>query len=157
MIETMLSQEELSDFKNNVNFLNQVNELYHYIQLPLKMNDRHANGELHVFSKKRSKMSKDDDLTALLHLSMEYLGNIDIFLSLRGEHLNTRFCLEKEEMIDFIEEHIENLNLRLTDKGYTTNTEVSKMVSSQNNVVKTILGEKNDIRLLSKQSFDARA
>lgn len=165
-LETLLKENGKSDtafsktvtqIKNNVNFLNQVNELYHYIQLPLKMNDRHANGELHVFSKKRSKMSKDDDLTALLHLSMEYLGNIDIFLSLRGEHLNTRFCLEKEEMIDFIEEHIENLNLRLTDKGYTTNTEVSKMVSSQNNVVKTILGEKNDIRLLSKQSFDARA
>ena len=165
-LETLLKENGKSDtafsktvtqIKNNVNFLNQVNEVYHYVQLPLKMNDRHANGELHVFTKKRSQTSKDDNLTALLHLSMEYLGNIDIYLSLQGEHLNTRFCLEKEEMIDFIEEHIENLNLRLSGKGYITNTEVRKMDSSQNNVIKTILDEKNDMRLLSKQSFDARA
>ncbi len=147
----------VTQIKSNVNFINQVNELYHYIQLPLKMNDRHANGELYVFSRKNKPTTGEDNLTALLHLSMDNLGNMDIFLTLKGEHLNTRFCLEKEEMIDFIEQHIDELNNRLSKKGYNTTTQVSKMVTSQSNVIKTILGEEQNTRLLSTQSFDARA
>lgn len=149
--------KEVTQLKSNVEFMNQINEAYHYIQLPLKMNNSQANGELYVYSRKKSKETDNGKLTALLHLSMEHLGNMDIFLSLEQDKLSTKFSLEKEEMLDFIEEHIDELNARLNKKGYVTDTKVSVMEKKEQDVIHTILQEEPEPRILSKQSFDARA
>jgi len=143
--------------KDNMSFMNQVNDLYNYIQLPLKMADSQANGDLYVYAKKRGKNEEGEPLTALLHLSMETLGNMDIFLKLDAGKLSTKFCLEKEEMIDFIEAHIDELNARLIEKGYNIDTQVGKMDDVNRNIVDDIRGESSQIRLLSTQTFDARA
>lgn len=149
--------KDVSNIKNNVNFMNQINEMYNYVQLPLKMADQHANGELYVYTKKKNKQNQDEPLTALLHLSMEYLGNMDIFLKLDNGKLSTKFCLEKEENIDFIESHIDELNKRLVDKGYNSEIKVSQMDNSRDNVIDTIRNEKNGVLILSEKGFDARA
>ena len=143
--------------KNNIDFINQMNDLYNYVQLPLKMADEHANGDLYVYSRKKSAHDTDEPLTALLHLSMETLGNMDIFLKLEGDRLSTRFCLEKEEYIDFIEEHIDELNVRLEKKGYKTNTSVSKSDDSDRDIVNDITGNRDNVNVISDVSFDARA
>ena len=150
-----------SDMKGNMNFMNQINELYNYVQLPLKMNNTHTNGDLYVYAKKRGKsIENSGELTALLHLSMEKLGNVDIFLTLRlGNNLSTKFTLEKEEMIDFIEQNIDILNERLMKKGYSVSgTQVEKSEDSvkEESVIDRITGDENRI-ILSTQSFDARA
>lgn len=146
-----------SGMKQNITFMNQVNELYNYVQLPLKMNNGQANGDLYVYAKKRSaSKNADDKLTALLHLSMEVLGNMDIFLTLQDGKLSTKFCLEKEENIDFIEAHIDMLNDRLMKKGYNVETYVSAQSDSDTNVIDRIVNEEKVV-LLSTQSFDARA
>lgn len=38
----------------NIDFIEQINQMYTYVQLPLKMEQRQANGELYVFTNKRS-------------------------------------------------------------------------------------------------------
>ncbi len=65
--------------------MNQINEMYHYVQLPLKMNQEGANGDLYVYKRKQQKTGEDGKLTALLHLSMPVLGNMDVFLSLENQ------------------------------------------------------------------------
>ena len=91
---------------------------------------------------------------------MEKLGNVDIFLTLRlGNNLSTKFTLEKEEMIDFIEQNIDILNERLMKKGYSVSgTQVEKSEDSvkEESVIDRITGDENRI-ILSTQSFDARA
>lgn len=149
---------DLTGMRNNVDFMNQLNEMYNYIQLPLKMADKHANGDLYVYAKKRSLSRTDADgpLTALLHLSMEYLGNMDIFLKLENEKLSTNFKMEKEENIDFIESHIDELNKRLTAKGYNSDIHVSRADTESMSVIDCIRSESPQITLLSKKGFDAR-
>ena len=151
-----------SDMKGNMNFMNQINDLYNYVQLPLKMNNTHANGDLYVYAKKRGKsIENSGELTALLHLEMEKLGNVDIFLTLRtGNNLSTKFTLEKEEMIDFIEQNIDILNERLMKKGYSiSRTQVAKSdeKAKDESVIDRITGDENNRIILSTQSFDARA
>lgn len=151
----------VSNLRDNTNFMNQINELYNYVQLPLKMNDAQANGDLYVYARKKGRglSGEDGKLTALLHLSMEHLGNMDIFLTLKdGQSLSTKFTLEKEEMIDFIESHIDELNNRLIKKGYNLGTTfVGKKDEEESDVITNIVkGDGNNI-LLSTQSFDARA
>lgn len=151
----------VTNLRENTNFMNQINELYNYVQLPLKMNDSHANGDLYVYARKKGRGTGGEDgkLTALLHLSMENLGNMDIFLTLKeGQNLSTKFTLEKEEMIDFIESHIDELNERLIKKGYNLGTTfVGKKDESDSNVIENIVKADGDNILLSTQSFDARA
>lgn len=151
--------KSMSGMKNNINFMNQMNELYNYVQLPLKMAGGQAQGDLYVYAKKhgQNQKSESEPLTALLHLSMEYLGNMDIFLKLSEGKLNTDFSLEKEEMIDFIEAHIDELNRRLIDKGYNVSTKVGKLDDNTKNVIDEIRSESPSVSILSNQSFDARA
>ena len=147
---------EVSNVKNNIQFMNQINELYHYVQLPIKMNDEHANGDLYVYKRKNAKTGEDGKLTALLHLSMPTLGNMDIFLSLEEGRLSTRFCLEKEEMIDFIEANIDRLNERLIKKGYQVQTSVTAGMKEEKTVIEHIMESELPIPIMTSQSFDAR-
>ena len=151
--------KDVSQIKNSVDFMNQINELYNYVQLPLKMAGGQANGDLYVYAKKRSSRGDDSDepLTALLHLSMEALGNMDIFLKLQNEKLSTKFCLEKEELIDFVEAHIDELNERLIEKGYNIDTSVGKLEDKERTVIDNIKSESPQVTILSNQTFDARA
>ncbi|MBR3636111.1 MAG: flagellar hook-length control protein FliK [Lachnospiraceae bacterium] len=156
--ETALAKD-VSQIRNNVDFMNQINELYNYVQLPLKMAGAQANGDLYVYAKKKNSAQRDADepLTALLHLSMDALGNMDIFLKLQNEKLSTKFCLEREELIDFVEEHIDELNERLIEKGYNIDTTVGKLEDKERTVIDNIKSESPQISVLSTQAFDARA
>ncbi len=149
----------MTNMKENTTFMNHINDMYNYVQLPLKMNEAQANGDLYVYARKKGRSGEGEDgrLTALLHLSMEHLGNMDIFLTLtEGQKLNTKFTLEKEEMIDFIASHIDELNARLEKKGYNVGTVVTHKDGPDKTVIENITGDENNI-LLSTQSFDARA
>lgn len=152
-------QKSLSQIRDNMNFMNDINEMFNYVQLPLKMADSQANGDLYVYRRNNGKQftGEEESLTALLHLSMETLGNMDIFLKLEQEKLSTKFCLEKEEMIDFIESHIDELNVKLIKKGYNIDTSVGKLEGKESNVIDLINGKKEEVMILSNQTFDARA
>ena len=148
--------KEVATVKSNIQFMNQINELYHYVQLPIKMNDGHANGDLYVYKRKNAKTGEDGKLTALLHLSMPTLGNMDVFLSLEEGKLSTRFCLEKEELIDFIEANIDRLNERLMKKGYQVQTSVTSGAGEEKTAIEHIMENELPIPVMTSQSFDAR-
>lgn len=148
--------KEVSTVKSNIRFMNQINQLYHYVQLPVKLNDAHANGDLYVYKRKNAKTGEDGKLTALLHLSMPTLGNMDVFLSLEEGRLSTRFYLEKEELIDFIEANIDRLNERLIKKGYQVQTTVTAGAQEDKNVIEHIMENELPVPVMTSQSFDAR-
>ncbi len=149
--------KEVTTVKSNIQFMNQINELYHYVQLPLKMNEDNAQGDLYVYKRKHAKTGEDGKLTALLHLSMPTLGNMDVFLSLEDQKLSTRFCMEKEEMIDFIEANIGQLNERLIKRGYQVQTTVTASTKEEEkSVIEEIMQSESSIPILTSQSFDAR-
>lgn len=109
----------MTSVKNNLEFMNDLNHQMAYLQIPVKFQEGEAKGDLYVYTNKRSLAGKNDELTALLHLDMEHLGPMDIYVKLsNGNHVSTNFCLESEEMLDFIYEHIDLLTERLNKKGY---------------------------------------
>ncbi len=118
------SAQQLSD---NVNFMNQLNEFVNYVQLPLKMAGEDANGELYVYTNKKNLADKDGNYSAFLHLDMEHLGPMDVYVTMRDHtKVSTNFYLESEEMLDFIGSHMDELTKRLTEKGYNTSTKVTQ-------------------------------
>lgn len=107
----------LNNIRNNVEFMNDLNRNMTYFQMPVKFSENNANGELYVFTNKKKLAKKGDDVSALLHLDMEHLGPMDIYVKLKGKNVSTNFCLESEEMLDFVYAHIDQLNDRLEKLG----------------------------------------
>ena len=122
----------LQNIRENVEFMNQMNQMFQYVQLPLKLSGSQAQGELYVYTNKRNLAQKDGMLTAILHLDMEYLGSMDINIALntKTEQVTTRFCIE-EEAISLMEEHMEELTERLVKKGYHSQTCFEKRESGK--------------------------
>lgn len=126
------SGNALQNIRENVEFMNQMNQMFQYVQLPLKLSGSQAQGELYVYTNKRNLAKKDGLLTAILHLDMEHLGNMDINISLNmnTEQVMNKFYLE-EDSVDLLEEHIEELTERLVKKGYHSQTTFEKRISEK--------------------------
>lgn len=122
----------LQNIRENVEFINQMNQMFQYVQLPLKLSGSQAQGELYVYTNKRNLAKKDGMLTAILHLDMEYLGNVDVNITLdtNTEQVTTRFYME-EETVTLLEEHMEELTERLMKKGYQSQAYFEKRESEK--------------------------
>jgi len=150
------------NISDNVTFMNELNQVVTYVQLPLLMNNKSAHGDLYVYTNKKSLKDNDGNISALLHLDMDNLGPMDIYVALTNKtKLNTHFYLKDEATIDFIEEHIDYLNRRLTDKGYDMNVDVSVKDTKNGSLNMADEFMKDDPAKVhmsaSKFSFDVRA
>ena len=121
-----------SQVHGNLEFMNQMNQIYHYVQLPLKMSGQNANGELYVYANRKNLRDPDAELTAFLHLDMEQLGSTDVSVRMQNRSVRTNFYLEDDASYDLVEKHLEVLNKRLKSKGYQSSI--------------TVTHEKKDIR-----------
>ena len=55
--------EALADnIRGNIEFMNQINEAYTYMQVPLRMNEGNASGQLYVYTNKKSISLPDKEL-----------------------------------------------------------------------------------------------
>lgn len=116
----------VENMNKNLKMMNAVNEFVNYVQLPLKLINQNTQGDLYVYTKKKNLGKNGEELTAMLHLDMEYLGSIDVMVKMKEKKVSTNFILETEELLDFIEEHIDLLNQRLEEKGYSVSSTVKK-------------------------------
>ena len=135
VMEKMSENSELSDkagdisksmesIKSNIDFMNDLNKNMTYFQMPLRFSQSDANGELYVFTNKKALAQGTDNVSALLHLDMENLGPVDVFVRLNKKNVSTNFCLESEELLDFVYSNIDKLNARLKALGYNTTFEM---------------------------------
>ena len=148
----------VSNLSGNIDFMNQMNQMFTYIQLPLKLQSQEANGELYVYTNKKNLAKKDGEVSALLHLDMEHLGSVDVYVSMKDTKVSTQFRLKDDSALDLIAGHIDLLNERLNKRGYTMNASfVKKTDEETGSVMEEILKQDKNISILSGYSFDARA
>lgn len=122
---TPQSEKNVDNLKNNINFMNELNRNLMFMQMPIKFSDSEGNGELYVFSNKKKLQYDPDNISAMLHLDMENIGPLDIYVKLiHKTNLTTNFVLESDEMLDFIYAHIDKLEKRLSELGYNTHFEM---------------------------------
>ena len=164
ILETLSGKEDFAlaksaqNLKANVDFMNQMNQMFQYVQLPLKFAEGNANGELYVYGNGKKLSLEDGNVSALLHLDMEHLGTVDIHVEMNPEkQVKTNFYFEDEAMLDFIYEHIDILNERLEKRGYGPVTNVQMRDDTTKTPVSEIFEKKEETPILLKtQAFDAR-
>lgn len=146
----------VSNVTGNIDFMNQLNQMFTYVQLPLKMHSQNANGELFVYTNKRSLAKKDGSVSALLHLDMEHLGSMDVYVALTNQKVSTKFYMADDSALDLIAQNINILNERLESRGYSMSAEFVNR-DEKTNVMDEILKQDKNISVLAGYSFDARA
>lgn len=146
----------VSNVTSNIDFMNQMNQMFTYVQIPLKMHGKEANGELFVYTNKKSLAKKDGSVSALLHLDMEYLGSVDVYVALNDRKVSTKFYMQDDRALDLIAQNIDMLNKRLEQRGYSANAEFINR-EENTNVMEEILKQNKNISTLAGYSFDARA
>ena len=100
----------VQNLQSNVDFMNQMNHLYTYVQLPLKMLGNNAHGDLYVYTNKKNLAARDGQVSALLHLDMEHLGPLDVYVTMKDKQVATNFTVADESVLDLIVKNIETLN-----------------------------------------------
>ena len=111
-------QKSVNDLKNNVSFMNQMNEVYAFVQIPIKMTNQQTNSELYVYQNKKKKVEESDELSAFLHFDLDSLGSTDISVKLKQKNVSCDWFLEDEASLKLIEDNIDLLEKRLQAKGY---------------------------------------
>lgn len=153
--------QSLQNLSSNVEFMNQLNQMFTYVQLPLKLSGQEAAGELYVYTNKKNLAKKDGQVSALLHLDLKHLGEIDIHVSLRDSHVSTKFCLSDEKALDLVAANIETLNQRLMKRGYSMDASFEQKDKAQHPIDEMLDRDKKvsskEKVLISSSSFDARA
>ncbi len=153
--------QSLQNLSSNVEFMNQLNQMFTYVQLPLKMSGQEATGELYVYTNKKNLAKKDGQVSALLHLDLEHLGEVDIHVSLRDSHVSTKFCLSDEKALDLVAANIDTLNQRLVKRGYSMEASFEQKEKAQHPIDEMLDRDKKvsskEKVLISSSSFDARA
>ena len=155
LAESSVLTQSLQQFQENVDFLNQLNQFMPYVQLPLKMNGQSATGDLIVYADKKSLAAGKDTVSAALHLDMQHLGMVDVFVKMQDKNVTTDFCLENEETLDFIAEHIDMLSERLERRGYNLNAQM--MVKEASSLKEDILPVTESISVEEKRAENAVA
>ncbi|MCR5031518.1 MAG: flagellar hook-length control protein FliK [Lachnospiraceae bacterium] len=150
-------QQSVQNLQNNILFMNQMNHVFSYIQIPLRNMGQSAQGELYVYSRGKNHFHEDGNISALLHLDMPHLGPMDVYVALTGKtNVNTNFYLADDQTLDLIAEHIDELSARLAKKGYTMNAEFVQR-NDEKPMMQQIIEDHRDLSVIQSNSFDMRA
>ena len=136
--------QNVTNLSQNVDFLQQLNQTYAYIQLPLHLRQgEHKTGELFVYTNKKNLARKDGQVSALLHLDMEHLGPLDVYVTLKDTKVSTKFYVQNDTILDYLEANMDVLTERLQKRGYdckcetTLRTELQQTAQAMAPLLKT--------------------
>lgn len=147
---------QTNQLRENLDFLHQLSQTMQYVQLPLRMAGQETTGDLYVYANKKG-LTKEDSISAFLHLDMEHLGPVDVYVAMQNRKVNTHFYLQDDAMIDFIQAHIHLLNERLEQKGYQMQTEVSQKDTLSKVTEEMRKDQEEESVCINQYSFDVRA
>ena len=150
--------EALADnIRGNIEFMNQINEAYTYMQVPLRMNEGNASGQLYVYTNKKSISGPDKELSAFLHLDLEYLGGTDVSIKMLHRKVTTNFYLDSDESYAMVKQFLPVLEKRLQDKGYNCELTVNSDSKQMNFVAGFLKKDLPPTGQVHRYSFDMRA
>ncbi len=146
--------------RGNMEFMNQINQIYNYVQLPLKMHGQNANGDLYVYTNKRRVQEENGELSAFLHLDMEHLGSTDVMVKMKGKAVDTNFTFADDDSFDLVEKYLPILDAKLSALGYDSKITIGhseKKMDFVESFVKKDQAGGGSVGVVHRYSFDVRA
>lgn len=155
--ENTYFSNSIQNIKSNLNFLQNINQVTPYVQLPLKLHKDRAHGDLYIYNRKPKNAIDNESYTAFLHLDLENLGATDIDIKMQGKKVNTRFTLQTKESMDIVESNLPILKARLEKRGYLVEYSVTLTKEIQsNNIINNLFGSLSQEKAVKRYTFDVR-
>lgn len=168
LIQTALSGEDSDsmgrsahDMESNIEFMKTLSETFSYMQMPLKLQNQDAHADLYVYTQKEKLRRNPDNAHVLLHLTLEHLGDIDVYIDKNKNDVNTKFILGDEPSINLIKTNSDVLSNALNQQGYACHVNVAMAdadtgTSTVNNFIDTKINT-SATSDMKRFSFDIRA
>ena len=147
------------DMQSNIDFMKSLNEAFAYMQLPLKLQNQNAHGDLYVYTNKDKLKQNPQKLSLMLHLEMDHLGTVNVRLEKDHQNIRADFHLDQEASLHLIERNTHLLQDSLAEKGYTCQIQVQPLTQNET-PVQDFLNAKvtpSASHEMKRFSFDIRA
>ncbi len=142
--------------RQNMDFMNTLNQIFPYIELPIRLKEQITHGDLYVYTKKQALKKNKSNISVLLHLDMASLGPLDIKLNLNGNVIDSTFYFSDKEAKALISNNIFLLEETLAEMGFLLKTQ-TEMQTESVNIVKNFIEKDTKETPLHRYSFDIRA
>ena len=149
--------QTIANVQGNIDFMNQLNQTYTYVQIPLKMNGQNASGQLYVYTNKKELGDPERDLTAFLHLDLDNLGSTDVSVRLHRKDVDTKFYMDSDEAYALVKAHMPELEERLKLKGFNAKIYIENEGKKVSFVDDFLKKDAPATGQLHRYSFDVRA
>lgn len=149
-------QQQTTQTSQNLNFMKLLNDTYQYVQLPVKLQQQNAHGDLYVMTRKESLRRHPDSLKALLHLDMDHLGSLDIHIIRENTSISTKFFVDEKDTLQLLEKNINLLQDALNEQGFSFSSEFS-MKEKDFDLVNDFMNAEAPVGTIARYNFDLRA
>lgn len=151
------SGANLATVKNNIDFMQMLNQIFPYVQIPFDAKGFSGNGELYVYTKKEELKRNPHQISVLLHLSLEHLGEIAVHVTKNGLVLDNKFFMEDEQAKRLLKKNINLLSDKLQELGYMVTNEFVKKEGKPDLINDFIAQKKEPTTAIKRYTFDIRA
>lgn len=124
--------------------------------LPLKLRNKVTQGDLYVYSRQHGNWNIREGVSLYLHLDMEGLGELGIFMEMKQKFISMKFSLKDNEAAGLIKKHLKELDGRLLEKGYSFSGSVGDLKKEKPDFVKDFMSQGEKKHKVSRYSFDMR-
>ena len=145
------------DMNQNIDFMKTLNDTFQYMQLPIKLSNQNAHGDLYVMTRKESLRKNPNKLKAVLHLEMDHLGTLDIHITRENTAVTAAFYVDNKETEALFSRNIELLKDRINEQGFAFNASLNPKEKDMDIVKDFINAGETSIGSMQRYSFDLRA
>lgn len=152
-----------SGMQDNINFMQELNQMFSFIQLPIKLQEHTIHSDLYVYTKKDEIKRHPEKVSVLLHLDFDNLGSLDIHISKDHGRIDTTFSCPDETSANLIKTNMHMLEDTMNSMGYIFSANVRK-TDNNNNLLQSFLeeakpseGTSPSSKTVNRYAFDLRA
>lgn len=149
-------KEQVSQLKDNLEFMKLLNQFFSYVQLPTKIQEKFTHADLYVYTKKKNLKQQQQQIRVLLHLNMDNLGDLDVEITLKKRDVTTIFHTANDKVGKLISTNFSLLEDSLYNMGYTSTNQIAKL-EKKVDIVKDFIAPESAGHSISRYSFDLRA
>ncbi len=149
-------KQNFENVKNDLNFMKEIDNYKEYIQIPININGRESECELHIFKNAKGKNDYSKRASVLLSLDYFYIGKIDAFIEKIDKNLTFQFKCDKKDTINIIKKNINELSNLLGNYGFNITNVTYKEKDESFNIVKNKTESNNKNVSKKRYSFDMR-
>lgn len=149
--------QNANDLKGALELMNNLNQQYNFMQMPMMLNDQLTNAELYVMNQKKDLKNPKATVTALIRLDMLNLGHLDIYAAKTDKNVDIKIYMNDEKQAEFVRANAYKLFNQINSKGFNVQG-VSVMKSEKEvDIFEDFFKDSSSKSKVKRYTFDVRA